>query len=135
MKIDVELGEVAVLHSKMRRYLGTFTKAERDLNEEAARLLLDTIRSNASGRPGPNIVTGAYVNSWYIERRGFIEGMLVATRAPQAKRLEYGFAGVDSLGRNYNQPPFPHVRPAAQTVAVWYASKYGKLPGDVWRMT
>jgi len=29
-----------------------------------------------------------------------------------ARRIEYGFVGLDSLGRNYNQAPQPYVRPA-----------------------
>ncbi|MGV9878670.1 hypothetical protein [Streptomyces sp. NPDC003006] len=32
------------------------------------------------------------------------------------RRLEFGFVGVDSLGRHYNQRPFPHLRPAVGTV-------------------
>jgi HK97 gp10 family phage protein len=30
-----------------------------------------------------------------------------------ARRIEYGFIGTDSLGRNYHQAPQPYVRPAA----------------------
>jgi len=33
--------------------------------------------------------------------------------AAYARRLEYGFSGPDSLGRVYNQPPQPYVRPVA----------------------
>ncbi len=29
-----------------------------------------------------------------------------------ARRIEYGFSGMDSLGRNYNQSAQPYVRPA-----------------------
>jgi len=36
---------------------------------------------------------------------------LVGTDAPQAKRLEFGFNDVDSLGRVYHQPPQPRWRP------------------------
>lgn len=36
----------------------------------------------------------------------------VYSDAPQARRLEYGFVGIDSIGRYYRQPPFPHVEPA-----------------------
>lgn len=36
---------------------------------------------------------------------------LVGTDAPYARRLEFGFAGKDSLGRNYNQAPAPRWRP------------------------
>ncbi|MEV0446303.1 hypothetical protein AB0I46_46175, partial [Streptomyces spectabilis] len=39
----------------------------------------------------------------------------VGTNAPQGRRLEFGFVGVDSLGRHYNQPPFPHLGPAVAT--------------------
>lgn len=37
---------------------------------------------------------------------------LISSDAPQAHRLEYGFSGVDSLGRSYHQAPRPHFRPA-----------------------
>ncbi|MDX2999140.1 HK97 gp10 family phage protein [Streptomyces scabiei] len=72
------------------------------------------IRGNASGRPGPNIITGAYRNSWQADTRRIPYGAIctLGTRAPQGRRLEFGFTGIDSLGRHYNQPPFPHVQPA-----------------------
>ncbi len=31
---------------------------------------------------------------------------------PYARRIEFGFVGVDSLGRHYNQAPRPYMRPA-----------------------
>lgn len=31
---------------------------------------------------------------------------------PYARRIEFGFIGVDSLGRHYNQQPYPYMRPA-----------------------
>jgi hypothetical protein len=34
---------------------------------------------------------------------------------PYARRLEYGFVGVDSLGRHYHQPAYPYMRPAWDT--------------------
>lgn len=72
------------------------------------------IRGNASGRPGPNVITGAYRNSWRTETRSLARGAVctIGTDAPQGRRLEFGFVGVDSLGRRYAQPPFPHVQPA-----------------------
>lgn len=36
----------------------------------------------------------------------------VSTNVPYAARLEYGFVGKDKLGRIYNQPPRPYIRPA-----------------------
>lgn len=85
-----------------------------------AQLLKTKIQGNASGRPGPNAPTGDYRRSWslQIEARG--HGMTeahVGTNKPQGRRLELGFHGVDSLGRNYNQPPFPHVGPAFDVIS------------------
>lgn len=37
--------------------------------------------------------------------------MLVGTDLPYARRLEYGFAKKDKLGRLYNQAPRPYFRP------------------------
>lgn len=72
------------------------------------------IRGNASGRPGPNVVTGAYRNSWRPEMTALPYGAqcTIGTDLPYGRRLEFGFTGTDSLGRSYAQPPFPHVQPA-----------------------
>ena len=42
------------------------------------------------------------------------------TNSLQGNRLEYGFIGVDSLGRVYKQPAFPHWGPAADTIEPAY---------------
>ncbi|MFF6903511.1 HK97 gp10 family phage protein [Streptomyces hydrogenans] len=72
------------------------------------------IRANASGRPGPNVITGRYRSSWTATGRLIPYGAecTITTDRSQDYRLEFGFVGVDSLGRRYNQPPFPHVGPA-----------------------
>lgn len=73
------------------------------------------IRANASGRPGPNVITGRYRASWRSETRGVPYGAecTVGTDAPQGRRLEFGFWDMtDSIGRHFFQPPFPHVQPA-----------------------
>lgn len=72
------------------------------------------VKARASGRPGPNAPTGDYrrsIESKFIALPG--GGMaMVGTNKPQGRRLEFGFVGRDSLGRNYNQRPFPHFGPA-----------------------
>ena len=81
-------------------------------------LLQTRIKANASGRPGPNAPTGDYRRSWntrYSEGRGTAMAS-VGTNMPQGRRLEHGFVGADSLGRVYNQPPYPHVGPAVQAI-------------------
>ena len=37
---------------------------------------------------------------------------VVGPNAPYGRRIELGFTGTDSLGRTYNQPPYPYLRPA-----------------------
>ncbi|NUS25028.1 MAG: HK97 gp10 family phage protein [Streptomyces sp.] len=82
--------------------------------QHAGELGVARIRGNASGRPGPNVITGAYRNSWRPETHRIPYGAVctLGTDAPQGRRLELGFVGTDSLGRSYNQSPFPHVQPA-----------------------
>jgi hypothetical protein len=73
------------------------------------------IRANASGRPGPNVITGKYRASWEVVGRTIPYGAqcTIGTNAPQGRRLEFGFWDMtDSIGRHFFQPPYPHVGPA-----------------------
>lgn len=82
-------------------------------------MLKARVRRHASGRPGPNVVTGAYVESIDVEysSRGGGYTARVYSNAPQARRLELGFFDVDSLGRHYQQRPFPHFGPAIMEIS------------------
>lgn len=75
-------------------------------------------KANASGRPGPNQITGNFNRS--INRRTTHSAASstseVGSSAPQAARLEHGFSGTDSLGRNYNQPAYPTFGPALDEI-------------------
>jgi hypothetical protein len=82
----------------------------RDVVKHHAMLMQVRIQANASGRPGPRVITGDYRRSWNTTHLGM--SSVVSTNKPQARRLEWGFYGPDSLGRVYHQPPFPHVGPA-----------------------
>lgn len=77
-------------------------------------LLRTRVMAHASGRPGPNVVTGDYRRSIAVQSGGSIMSPWVAvgTNSPQGRRLEMGYTGVDELGRHYNQPPYPHFGPA-----------------------
>lgn len=87
--------------------------------DHAALLLETQIKANASlpagGPPGPRAITGDYRASWNARKTGRDERTVGSDR-PQARRLEYGFVGPDALGRVYNQPPYPHVRPAVDVI-------------------
>lgn len=91
----------------------------------SGQILRTTIMRNASGRPGPNAPTGDYRRSWgsRTTNQGGQYGVEVGTNAPQGRRLEFGFHGVDSLGRHYDQPPYPHVGPAVDAVAPRFANE------------
>ena len=95
--------------------------------QQQARLLRALIMENASGRPGPNVITGRYRSSWKREPFGvpYGGGADVGTRAPQGRRLEYGFMNMyDSLGRFYRQPPFPHIDPAVNELSTQFEQSF-----------
>jgi len=72
---------------------------------------LALVKKNASGRPGPRVPTGDYRRSINVRFSDGGARAEIGTAAVQGHRLEYGFVGPDSLGRVYNQPPYPHFRP------------------------
>lgn len=83
--------------------------------QQQGRLLRALIMERASGRPGPNVISGDYRGSWEPEPFGVPDGggVEVGTREPQGRRLEYGFYDMtDSIGRHFFQRPLPHVGPS-----------------------
>ena len=108
-----------------------FTDAKSQVIDEMALRAVHWAREFASGRPGPNVVTGQYRAGIFAVR--LPNGFELASNSPQSKRLEYGFYGTDSLGRNYHQPPFPHMRPALKMTYTEYKERLRKLPREVWR--
>ncbi|MFJ7422736.1 HK97 gp10 family phage protein [Streptomyces uncialis] len=114
------------------------TRAARTLPETMAvvqhyAMLLETrVKANASGRPGPNAPTGDYRRSWTHEvfTAGVAVTAVVGTNKPQGRRLEYGFVGADSLGRVFNQQPYPHVGPAVEEIAPQFVAALGGVVGE-----
>jgi hypothetical protein len=68
---------------------------------------------------GPRLITGDYNRSINLRMSGgpVAPTATVGTDRPQGPRLEFGFVGVDSLGRHYDQPPYPHFGPAFDEIA------------------
>lgn len=111
------------------------TAATRVALSNSGAMLLTRIRANASSGhhrpglphipgtgPGPNVATGDYRRSWHT--RELPDGtVMVSTNAPQARRLEYGFFGVDSRGRAARSPQYPHVRPAVEQTRPYMAEQ------------
>ena len=96
-------------------------------------LLNTRIKANASGRPGPNAPTGDYRRSWThtVTQEGPTTVSTNGTNKPQARRLEFGFTGTDSLGRTYDQPPYPHVGPAYDEVAPKFVQAAEKIQRSI----
>ncbi len=71
------------------------------------------------GPGGPRLLTGDYNRSIsrLTVRRAASSTTYVGTNKPQGARLEFGFVGSDSLGRNYNQKAYPHFGPALDEIA------------------
>jgi hypothetical protein len=64
--------------------------------------------------PGPNVATGDYRRAISVTNEHELgqASSDVGTNAAQAARLEYGFVGLDSAGRHYQQRPYPHWEPS-----------------------
>ena len=98
--------------------------AAREATEAAGYLLKYEIRDRASGPPGPNVGESEehYRDSWGVTmiRDGLSSTAVVGTDKPYGRRLEWGFVGIDSLGRSVHQRPRPHVGPALAVVEpIW----------------
>lgn len=108
-----------VVATELRAQAEAATVALKKVVATYSQLGLAKVRANASGRPGPRRVTGNYLRSMNVE---IIDAFTrsIGTNAPQARRLENGFVGTDSLGRHYNQPPYPHWQPMAD----WLEPKF-----------
>lgn len=98
------------------------------VTQQFGAVLLQNVRRRASlprtGPPGPRLQTGGYVRSMTVSTSLGPTGptATAGSNAPQARRLELGFSGTDSLGRRYNQPAYPHWGPALDETAPAFAA-------------
>lgn len=112
--MPIELHGADVLLAQINDYKQMQPKLDAITTRYAA-MLETAIKGAASGRPGPNAPTGDYRRSWSTAFGISAAGARIAvvgTAKVQGMRLEYGFVGEDALGRVYNQPPYPHVKPS-----------------------
>lgn len=123
MEIEVDASELVYLAKRMEDRRRRIRRKIRKAGREAAPFLRESLVRHASGRPGPNVETGQYISSFYAVLEESAEDAVLITAgnpSPQAARLEYGFFGIDSAGRNYAQPAYPHFRPALLETQEWY---------------
>lgn len=121
----VVTGQAAIAPGRFEKVTHRLAREVDRTTGEAAAMLMTQIVVNASGPPGPEIQSGEYVGSWRLERINAAEGSawIVITDSDYAHRLEYGFVGVDSLGRRYHQEPRPHIRPAMEQARQYFPQK------------
>lgn len=122
--MDMDLDELAGRLNRAADRVGVETNRT---VQQQARLAKALIQFNASGRPGPNIITGAYFDSWRTEPFAVPDGggAEIGTNQPQGKRLEFGFWDMtDSIGRHFFQPPYPHVGPAVNELSDEYETAF-----------
>lgn len=113
---------------------GAFARqGQYELADEFGARVASAVRGRASGRPGPRIITGHYISTidYLVQATANGAEAVVYSTAPQARRLELGFYGRDSLGRNYNQPPYPHFRPAFEQQYPFYVDAQYRLAARV----
>lgn len=92
-------------------------------------ILRQRVKQHASGRPGPNVITGEYRNSIqvsYTQRAGGVTAT-VYSPLPFSRRLEYGFIGTDSAGRAFAQVPRPHFAPAMRELREEFIAALGAV--------
>jgi hypothetical protein len=124
-------GEVA---AELRHATGTVNAFVGLQTARFTQLLRTRVRARASGRPGPRRQTGDYRRSIGAQTAQIAPGVwqgTVGTNAPQGRRLEYGFVGQDSLGRTYNQPPYPHFGPAVDETEPQYTAAMVQIAAAV----
>jgi hypothetical protein len=130
MKIFLDFQKEKQLRQQMNKASHKVKRELQGLTKEAQYVLLKKAVEHASGSPGPNVVTGQYISAFSTkivseDRNGFIIGL--SNPSPQAARLEYGYFGVDSMGRNISQPARPHFRPALLETREWYFEEVNRI--------
>jgi hypothetical protein len=120
MQVTIETTGMSGVRNMFRRMTGRAPVGAATMSNQMAVLTQNLVREYASGRPGPQVITGEYRSSIAVTQLatpGIVAEAIVGTDAPQAMRLEFGFVGVDAIGRHYSQPPFPHWRPGLSEAA------------------
>jgi HK97 gp10 family phage protein len=108
---------------ELEKKLDALGKDISDVLEEAtaagAMVVVNAAQDNSrKGGVFPHRITGnlfrniAAVSPAVVKKTNERCEMEVGSSMEYARRLEYGFAGTDKLGRRYNQQPRPFLRPA-----------------------
>ena len=126
MSVDFTIPDEGAFNDAMLALEGRVTRNTGPATRAGAEAILEAIRRNMFGplppKPAgsnPAFRTGNLFDSVRMETlpgavgigRWNYEIYVDVDQAPYARRIEGGFHGTDSLGRNYNQPPYPFFEP------------------------
>ena len=126
---------VKELTAKLGEISAVLDEAVREAIIEVASLLDEKAKENASGRPGPNVISGTL-------RRGIRQTpaaktgrgswtISVGPTAGYSRRVELGYRGTDSLGRTYATSGYPYFVPAYEFVMLNAALIYERKVREV----
>lgn len=124
MKLTVQVKGIDTLTLKVKYLIDGAAKGLKFGVEEAAGLIEGAAKDLVpvdTGRLQNAIHTEETINTREVQRRTITPVVEAANPygfdPPYARRIEYGFVGQDKLGRHYNQPAQPYMRPAGDTQA------------------
>lgn len=123
-------GDSRSLIRRLRRFSDRGVRNSRRITGHWAEQLLLQIRHNIVEQG--LVDTGEYLQSWRAEDAADAGSWVVFTPHPAADRLEFGFVGVDSLGRHYHDPPHYHVTPAVELIGPLWQQDIGRSIEDWW---
>lgn len=89
---------------------------------KVAHLIEAQAKANASGRPGPNVITGTLRRSIVLDpespvRSGDGWTISVGPSVLYGRRVELGFRGTDSIGRTFTGAgKYPYFTPAVESI-------------------
>lgn len=136
MKVVLDFTQVDIFKNDLTAAALRAPSESGRITKQYGDILMFAVRTNASGRPGPEPITGEYRSSimnQYSET-GNKASSEVITYQPQGFRLEYGFYGTDSIGREADTAPYPHFMPALHSVSpVWENALGIRMMELVWK--
>lgn len=109
---------VHAFDAALERMVAAADAAGREIVTKGGHIIEAKAKRRASGRPGPNVITGSHRRSFTVGnvvREGF--GVWRSDTGPTmiySRRLELGFQQVDSSGRVFNTPAYPSLGPGLQ---------------------
>lgn len=115
---------------KFARIIARTDKRMGEVNKEYAHRLQDEIQSNIMAQD--IFETGEYHDSWQVIQADDYTWTVMTDR-PDAFRHEFGFVGVDAMGRHYAEPPRPHVRPAQEVIFPEWQHELSEVVPRLWR--